>query len=420
MGASGSKPTKEYRVLLNPDLPESANEDLMQRLKDHGSRIIFVYCPQPLGFAATLTTEQCVELEKMEEIISIVDMEELEEEPYEEPETLYSYLCGTSRQGKQPGFGPIIPPPAQAPPRVPPPLPLDGGKAQSASATLLERQAQIDFASSIAPLYADSLTADRFLRAKGLKALIHKVDAGGAPLGTRDERIRSTRTLAQSAALMYKAHVAWRAANQVDAVFTEKLSPAQEATLDQMFAPRLLRGADAYGRPVLYFQVRSVDLRGLRGQGMSEKQVLHRYILVMEQVRRALPKSEDPRRGHLAIFDVANISAVEAFTGMAFWLQLGRMLEANYPETLGQLVVINAPVASEWAFEKFRSYLATASVPKVSMLSGDPLPELRRLLPERLLPKEIMMAQSGAGHLSLAQDNGNASTASKGPTTWLW
>ena len=367
--------------MLALDASPRVHEELMESLKDNGSRIGFVYWPSPLGFVATLTTAQFKELQARRDVESIVDIEAQEEEPEPEDESMWAYFCGVKRPSAVRNAPPLpMRFPSAAGPSVASavaPVAAPPVAAAPSARKELERLALLRFAVRLAPLTLDNVSAMRFLCGKGLRRLAspdtEKIDA-----------------LAQSAVNMYKASLAWRAAERIDECLSEApLAEEPEAALSSALVVRCLDGFDCSDRPILFFQPRDLNQAGLRAAGVSEKQLTRRYFRVMEQICALLNVAEEPGRGHLSIYDVGEMSVFGTFRTLSFWLALGRQLEANYPETLGQLVIVNAPAGSEWAFEQFKSHLAPASVHKVSMRSGDPRTALAGLLPDELIPPEL-------------------------------
>ena len=52
------------------------------------------------------------------------------------------------------------------------------------------------------------------------------------------------------------------------------------------------------------------------------------------------------------------------------WRHIGQMLEANYPETLGELVCVGAPYGSEWVLARVRSLTNERTFAKIHLHSG--------------------------------------------------
>jgi hypothetical protein len=361
MGANASTDVeREYKVYMRPGTSFEQHDVLMVRLKEVGCRIGFVYWPnEPLGFTAFLVParhmsiiSECKEVQSCQLCDNIRHDEAV---PNGDSIQWRQWLCG----GARPSTGRL---PLSQHPSAPP-------AAASAADTTLgvvqdEAQARAAFAAALAPLTTDGLTATRFLRAKGFDA--------------------------REAAAFYRAYQEWRAAERVDSVLLEPSLPfEQEAALRAAFSPRLLDGVDLLERPVVFFAVHDVDLTALSVAGVREEDLLRRYVRTMEQMRLAVERSHHPLRGHLAIYDVRQVSILSLFRTLSFWLRIGKCVEANYPETLGHMCIVGAPSGSEWMLERLRSFMAPTAAAKVRMHSGDPCSALLGLLPPDLVPPDL-------------------------------
>ena len=146
-----------------------------------------------------------------------------------------------------------------------------------------------------------------------------------------------------------------------------------------------------------FFSAVDLDFDELISHGINEQMLVRRFVRVMEELMPKIMASREPLRGHFAVYDVGRLSIYNALMALTFWLKLGRTLEAYYPETLGNLLVVNAPMGSGRAFEHFKSYLAPASVHKVSLAVGDAREALSGSMPCKMLPFELLQGEAEAG-----------------------
>lgn len=388
MGNAPSGPVHEHVITLHPHVSRKVQQDMMERLRARGVRVGLVVYSPPLGFVAEITEEEKMQILANENVASVVNDEERpDEEEDEEDLWLHMLSCGLQAHrprgdakngyrmcvyhGTKEGVSGI----ATAPRRPFPPLRHnEGPPTESAVMTQLAVAA---FLRRLAPATTDAVTATRFLRSRGLRRLtsVDEVD-----------------TLANEAVAMYTASLRWRRAEGVDELLKTDtgLDRAAEALLKKNFNPRILKGVDFHGRPVLYFQPSDIDFDELIAHGVTEKMLILRFVRVMEQLMPLIYRSCHPLRGHFAVYDVGRLSIYNALCALSFWLTLGRTLEAYYPETLGNLLVVNAPMGSGRAFEHFKSYLAPASVHKVALASGSAREALAGAIPTKMIPTELL------------------------------
>lgn len=422
MGNAPSGPVQEHVITLHPHVPIKVQTDMIDRLKARGVRIGLVVYSPPLGFVAEITEEEKMQILANENVASVINDEERpDEEEDEEDLWLHMLSCGLQAhrprgdakngyrmcvyRGTKEGVSGI----STAPRRPFPPLRhMDGPPTESA---VMTRLAVAAFLRRLSPQTTDTVTATRFLRSRGLRRLssVDEVDS-----------------LANEAVNMYNASLTWRRAEGIDELLRTDtgLDRAAEALLKKNFNPRILNGVDFHGRPVLYFQPSDIDFDELIAHGITEKMLILRFVRVMEQLMPLIYKSCDPLRGHFAVYDVGRLSIYNALCALSFWLTLGRTLEAYYPETLGNLLVVNAPLGSGRAFEHFKSYLAPASVHKVALASGSAREALAGAIPTKMIPNELLDgaerrkgAEGDAMPTGVEAEETDSSSQKQG---WLW
>lgn len=355
---------------------------MIDQLRTRGVRIGLIVWSPPLGFVAEISEEQRKALMADSNVASVVDDEDrIEEEPEEEDLWLHMLSCGLQatrpRGDAKRGYRMCVYGGTEiiTPPRRPFPALVEAAAAPVESA-VMTRLAVAAFGRRLAPETTDAITATRFLRSKGLRRIqsIDEVDA-----------------LAQAAVTMYQNMVQWRQAEKIDELLQEPPLPVElEMVFVRTFNPRTLDGHDFHGRPVLFFQPTDLDFNELIAHGITEQILIRRFLRVMEEIMPKIAAARDPLRGHFAVYDVGRLSIYNCLMALTFWLQLGRTLETYYPETLGQLMVVNAPAGSGRAFEHFKSYLAPASVHKVSLMTGDAHEALAGAMPHQMVPPELL------------------------------
>lgn len=387
MGSSNSVPPREHVITLHGHITRETQEAMIDRLREAGVRIGLIVWSPPLGFVAEISEEQKNILAADDTVASVIDDEDrTDEEEEEEDLWLHMLSCGlqaTRPRSKQVGYRMCVMPGQEISSMPRRPFPALKESPAPVESAVMARLAVAAFGRRLAPDTTDAVTATRFLRSKGLRRIqsIDEVDA-----------------LAQAAVQMYQASLAWRQAERVDEILEEPPhSPEVEEVFQRYFNPRLLDGLDFHGRPVLFFQPSDLDFDELISHGINEQMLVRRFVRVMEELMPKIMASREPLRGHFAVYDVGRLSIYNTLMALTFWLKLGRTLEAYYPETLGNLLVVNAPMGSGRAFEHFKSYLAPASVHKVSLAVGDAREALSGSMPCKMLPFELLQGEAEAG-----------------------
>jgi len=87
---------------------------------------------------------------------------------------------------------------------------------------------------------------------------------------------------------------------------------------------------------------------------------------------------------------------------LSFWIQLGKALEANYPETLDALCVLGAPAGTAWVLSSVETLIAPAVAGKLSFPTGEPSDALVAMLPSSLVPRDLLPPDPHTGKCSSA------------------
>lgn len=411
MGQAQSSEVRDYRVMLSSDTPHEVHTEIMENLiKAKGGIVSFIYWPKPLGFTCSLPEHHLPAIRARPEVVSINfdDGESIEIEEDEEDNSMWGWVCGTSRRPPpldatlqpishrmplsthtehylgpdgtgMPGSAPGLGVAASAVPNG-----SSGGGSSSYYAAQEEWMPRVD----------DAMPDDAFERERqGVKSVLMQLSPLKTDADTATRFLRAKLGDPAAAAGMFRKHLEWRAAERVDELWKEPpLPPLREAAVNRVFAPRLLDGRDKLGRPVLFVAPTDLNLEALAAQGISEGLLLRRYVRAMERVLNALDHSAHPLGGHLALYDVRHLSTVATFRTMNLWIRIGRTLEANYPETLGTLVVVGMPAGSDWVFDHVKSLMNAKTAAKIRLHSGTTARDVRAALTHYLPPESLFRA----------------------------
>ena len=105
---------------------------------------------------------------------------------------------------------------------------------------------------------------------------------------------------------------------------------------------------DAQGRPVFHFRLGSADIKGvMKALGGEEPVLRHLAWLIEEGMQRCLEATAErgaPVSTVTCVLDLEGLSMRHLWRpGIRTLIKLIELMEANYPETLGSLILVRAP-----------------------------------------------------------------------------
>lgn len=137
--------------------------------------------------------------------------------------------------------------------------------------------------------------------------------------------------------------LAWRKLHNIDHL----LNNYQPSAVIQKYYPGGWHFSDKDGRPMYILRLGQMDVKGLM-KAVGEEAVLKHVIAVNEEgVHRAATATEQlgyPVSGCTCIMDLENLSMRHLWRpGIRALLRIIEMVQANYPETMGRLLIVRAP-----------------------------------------------------------------------------
>lgn len=228
-------------------------------------------------------------------------------------------------------------------------------------------------------------------------------DRSGAEELTALRYLRACKGNVDKAVKGVETYRAWREKEQVDSILTEHVDPKVDSVLSTSYAPKLLPGLDIKGRPVVYTKLGGVNMVYFRSCGLTMEQVVRRHTRELERMRLAVEASPCPELGHLLIFDLRGCTLAKFALGWQLWVKVAELGDKFYPELLGCICLVHAPVAAERSLTQIKKILDPVTASKIELHSSDmTLSALHALLTPAQVPLELQDPLAGT-----ASDDGN-------------
>lgn len=204
---------------------------------------------------------------------------------------------------------------------------------------------------------------------------------------------------------MWLAMLAWRKEWGVDHMLDKQvLSEQQQKRLMEIF-PHGLHGIDHKGRPILIYRMGDMDLNAVTAE--FPEIILQRFHIQMYEfiMRVALPACSLAAGRHVDqvtnVFDLKGLGLWTMTKLRAVMLPTMSITRDNYPETLGQVIIINAPAMFDNAYAVGKRMLSAETQSKIQVYGRNYQPALDRLISKSQLPHFLggsSQAQLGDNH----------------------
>lgn len=248
---------------------------------------------------------------------------------------------------------------------------------QAEKLTALRRA--VEATSGKLPPFFDDMYLKRFLRARG-----HDVERAKA---------------------MFLAHLAWRKENEVDSLLEKFHFKERDAVLS--IYPQGYHKTDKQGRPIYIQHLGQVNLKTLTSI-TTEERMLQYHIQEYERCLRYIFPICSKIAGHqiCTTFTILDLKGVglRHLTGETKRI-LNKIVDIdsnNYPETLGQTLIINAPSVFKMLWSVVKPMLDVRTQAKVKVASSNYMPELLKYVDIENIPAYL----GGKSKGSLVDDVG--------------
>lgn len=184
--------------------------------------------------------------------------------------------------------------------------------------------------------------------------------------------------------------MAWRRDNGVNSVLDSP--PAAVIKAARPFHLEVHDGHDRLGRAIWYWRCGAIDPEGLR-RAVSVDQFMRYHLHVMEEGSALTRASLGERYGKGTVWreDSTVVADARGMTMgirgfLAFLDAASRIDELHYPDTMGEIMLINAPAVFRFIWPIAKPLLDPQTAAKVRIIGADYQDELRKLIaPDQLL-----------------------------------
>ncbi|CAL8111773.1 unnamed protein product [Orchesella dallaii] len=162
---------------------------------------------------------------------------------------------------------------------------------------------------------------------------------------------------------MLRKTIEWRKANKCDEALTWKI----DDLIIQKF-PIEYTGVDLKNRAVLYIPVGTWPVREMLEKGHREEMLKYIYVC-LEKLIQEIEKTGDQ---FTMIVDLEDMTywKVAHYETIQMTIKVFRDFEANYPERLGEALVINAPLVLNYVWPLVKPLLTGSTLKKVQFLGS--------------------------------------------------
>ncbi|KIY69120.1 CRAL/TRIO domain-containing protein [Cylindrobasidium torrendii FP15055 ss-10] len=229
------------------------------------------------------------------------------------------------------------------------------------------------------------------------EGILRDTDTIGADDHTLIRFLRARRFNLRQAKILFKQTQEWRATVEgvgIDRLYQE-MDPFDFPERDAVFEywPNCFHKTDKRGRPVNIHALGQVDVPRMYTKITPERHWRSLVVSCESLTREVLPGACRAAGRHVE--NILIIIDLKGFALSQFWQlkSLARncfqISQDYYPETMGQLAIVNAPASFTMIFGMIRPWLAKETCEKVYVLGSDYRDVLLSLVDEENLPESL-------------------------------
>ncbi|KAJ4482151.1 CRAL-TRIO domain-containing protein [Lentinula aciculospora] len=247
-------------------------------------------------------------------------------------------------------------------------------------------QAQSDRKSEILSQFREELFAE---------GILHEGDTIGADDGTLKRFLRARKYNLKDAKKMFVDAQNWRKEVKLDELY-DKIDPFDYPEREAIFDcwPMWFHKTDKSGRPLNLQFLGGLDLQRLSKEGVTPERHWETILVNAECLTREILPAATKKHGK-EIDSVLVIIDLRGFGLSKFW-QMKDLAQRSfqisqdyYPETMGRLVILNAPSTFTIIWNAIRPWIAKETANKVDILGTDYRDKLLELVDEENLPLAV-------------------------------
>ncbi|XP_049644859.1 SEC14-like protein 4 [Suncus etruscus] len=200
--------------------------------------------------------------------------------------------------------------------------------------------------------------------------------------------LRARRFDLQKSEEMIRKYMEFRKQQDLDNIFSW-----QPPEVIQRYDTGGLSGYDFEGCPVWFDIIGTMDPRGLL-QSAPKQELIRKRIKVLEMLLHEC-ELQSQKLGKkietiIMVFDMEGLSLRHLWKpAVEVYQQFFAILEANYPETVKNLIVIRAPTLFPVAFNLVKSFMSEDTRKKILILGGNWKQDLTKIISPDQLPMEF-------------------------------
>ncbi|KAJ3261278.1 cytosolic factor, phosphatidylinositol/phosphatidylcholine transfer protein [Chytriomyces hyalinus] len=190
--------------------------------------------------------------------------------------------------------------------------------------------------------------------------------------------------------LMFNNYLQWRQSFGVEDIVNKFVYPEYDKVME--LYPRFYHKLDKLGRPVYFEVLGGISLKAFESITTTDRFVQY-YVREYEKTGRYRFAAASGKAGHIVdksctIMDLKNVPLMQFNSIRKFLAQVAHIAQNYYPETLGKMFIINAPMLFQTCWAIIKGMLDEATVAKISILGTSYQKELLEVVDAANLPAE--------------------------------
>jgi len=203
----------------------------------------------------------------------------------------------------------------------------------------------------------------------------------------------------------------WRESINIDELCINFEFPEEKEV--QKLYPRFYHKVDKFGRPVYIEQLGPLDLKTLFNVTTEEKMINHHVYEYEKLIHKRFPACSKRAGYHIetscTIMDLKKVGLFQFAKAFSFIKSSSAIAQDYYPEMLGQMFIINAPLLFTSTWKLITPLLDPVTVKKIKILGGKYESEIFKVIDPENFPKFL------GGKCECPECNGGCALADVGP-----
>ncbi|KAJ3297927.1 cytosolic factor, phosphatidylinositol/phosphatidylcholine transfer protein [Borealophlyctis nickersoniae] len=203
--------------------------------------------------------------------------------------------------------------------------------------------------------------------------------------------LRARKFQLPAAKKMWIEHVTWRKEFGVDTLATDFEFP--EYPVVKKYYPRFYHKTDKLGRPIYIEQLGNVDAKQLFAVTTPDRMLKNHVYEYEKLVNYRLPACSKKYDHYIeqscTILDLKGVYLSQFSNVFSMVKQVSTIAQNHYPEMLGKMYIINAPMLFTAVWGMVKPLLDEVTVSKINIIGGSYKSKLLETIDESSLPKSL-------------------------------